>query len=444
MNLSDRASRPQTTLRALFALTTTVAVGVAVARSDHFGWTDALVAIVCLAIVVGLLHQAYDIHRALRNWEVNQSAARLAWRIACVWRMMVVALILVCWIVSVLDAVGVIALPSLTSSEEVYLDITTSTLQFVALSLLVVISLSASLVGAKPPSTFTGWQRRIDRLGHFAGVILGCLVLMWACAIPALVHLAIRGVVLNYPNRFFGDSDYVLDAAAYGKLARLAQFASYGSFALSIIGAACAAWAVGRTWKRVSSRLCVWFIWALSTGLALSIAFWIHTQAFPTLSPFLFYSSSAATELGIVSTWIICAGLFVPAATWRLHCRRSSDGELPALHWYTPKRGYIHEHRIVFLLLLISQLGAMDRLRIRDFVELLEDASGLGAMTVALMWLSFSGLVARRRPDRIRAMEELAPVSVLGLAFALGAIALSLAALVESARWANFMFWIQP
>lgn len=429
-----------------------IAFALAASREEEYAFS-ALLRSGCVGVLLyGLACQVVDLWKARRHWE---SASGEEWNglwLAIFLRLLVMASLLFSAFSS---------LDSWLRNTDRDFDEFNTRLEAVAnaiepLTLVCGLALATSgLPRVAPSRRDSRWRQGIN--GAIAlGALGGLVALTWfeASFVPALVHIAINGVVLNQPLHL--DKSSSAQMASLVAFTREALSCSFWSLGLAL-GAGIVLYAQSRL-RRIGLRALLVLTAAGMAGGSASVILWLKQVALPRISPLLASNNIVDSDplMGrmIAGTCLVVGAL---AMLWMESSRMSLIARpWRRTGWYPQETRFFYEVLLFSLAVenaeifhevmgLFSQVGPILTGNVGGvWVSLTGVFMGFlqEPMQLAILALGLGGLLARRK-DAPSAIEQTpAPVSLLTLLMGAPIAAICAYLIAESMLWSNFLYWI--
>lgn len=300
-------------------------------------------------------------------------------------------------------------------------------------SLSLVIALSATKWGV--PDEFHRRRLWIDVLGWIAGFVWILLALARSAAICSLTFLMIRGMQLQPPIRFEGAYLFVDDPTIVGR--HLTRLALTSLLCLAVVWTA-AELLVSRAWHgtRRARRLsmgCI--VICLLAGTA--YVTYERLLILPAISPELAEAFVFPPVPNLLADGALVA-LFSATAAYRLH---SCSGDGNTLSWRC-RHTYWNESRVVAALVFLPFAYTSCVFYRAVFSEALAAPQLYGDL--AVLWLTGTGLIRRRRQDHAKAMQTAHCIRLNQLFATFFVVAALIMLAAESVMWCSFTYWTFP
>jgi len=438
----DGRSEYRFSLRGLFVFVFGCAVGLSIANLDAW-WGHGVLASVATWCVLGLFHEIRDLWRARKRTAWEHAEQLWGWRTAVSWRLGIVGVFALLFIIQYLDAFG-----WLEPDDDLWLQQTGAYLREPTLVLCILILICRP---SHYPSVLAKWPLASRAYSVLGWTALG-LMCLWICIdqtmIPFLVHTAIRGIRAAMPLHFVDGTPnpeaYINIRPAVDRLWWNSVFV-VGVVPVNVI-LACQ---LARQWKRGSLRRVLVSL-GLCVGLGVTAAHvvWIYAGVCPHISPEL----AANSARWHWDRWLFAAiivVIFMTACTLRLLSFDDSRKPVFSEEWKQNEWRYHHQHRLVLgfvcvmcFVLLIMRLVDWHSLPVTPFQEILYSfgflftSDATGVLLLAILLVSLRGLF-RKRNARTGQLET-GPFTLSPWHFA----AVWLATLVTIATGVTTFYWL--
>ena len=439
-NATDRRphERWQFSLRGLFLLSFSVALGLSFWKMEQDWYLGALAAI-SFWIVLGLAAQIRDIWRAFRLDVHATTDERWGWRFAIVWRLAICLLIGVCFLIRSLRGLHAIAMND--GSDFLF----ASSVQIWDAVLL--ISIAAAVSGSLGLARRT-WRRPWSwAIYIFRGFVAGYFLLVLLedlQGVPYLVHITIVGILSAQPLQF--ESDVVMAAS------RTRTDQCYGittAGAISLLVSCILLWQLSVRWRASGwQRMCVGAMLAASLTVMGLLTARIVVVEIPTISPIMTANIRVPTSLQLGAA-ILLVMLLATAIARRWSEPPLAETAAGRMAWRRDERRYYHE-RCALLLFLGSIALAKCIALGQDVYPWLSGWSDIlyffylpeASLSLVLVLLAVQVVVSRwrKRSDAIAAEQpRLTPTLFVTLWFAILAIIVCSAPILSAWRFAAFL-----
>jgi hypothetical protein len=466
----NRRKHLQFSIRGLFVICFSVAVGLGAAKSAPLPWSTGLFATAAFWCMCGLMTQAVDLRNALRTSADAAADVRCGWRTGVFWRLGLLLLFLTYFVVQYMVQNGSLPLSrsGRVGGHLLWQDI------FGALLYLLFVMLLASVPGLVRSTSPTGLASRcIAFLGFFAVVV--CCLLMWSngLSIYYLVYVATTSYEQFAPNvcAIEGiDANIIARGHRFFLLCLLAT-------CLALVSFACIRQVASPRSRQRVYRVMILAMLALAMAGSASLAVWITTGGLWRLSP----AWASAETMSPMLRWFcifLLSGLLTTAITYRLLRQGMGpvDADEPA--WRRHEGAYYHEHRGVMTMLIVASLVFLFEKQqeipvwravadcffqlfrspedYRFIANLFLDASRSlvivlfqnpgNCLVVAILWLAIRGLFIGRTWTWRHAPVPVATMRLPCARFVVVWLALfvTLAAAGIAFAWLSFAVWLTP
>lgn len=433
-------------LRGLFVFVFGCAIGLSIANLDGPTWGDGVLATVATWCLLGFFHEIRDLWHARNRKTLDHAEQIWGWRMAVSWRLGIVGVFALLFIIQYLDAFG-----WLKPDDDLWLG------AYLREPTLVLCILILIYRPSHYPSVLSKWplaSRAYCILGWTALGLMGLWICIHQTMIPFLVHTAIRGIRAAMPLHFVDGTPnpeaYINIRPAVDRLWWNSLFVA-GVVPVNVI-LACQ---LARQWNRgnlrrvlVSLGLCV------GLGVTAAHVVWIYAVAFPHISPEL----AANPARGHWDRWLFAAILVVIFTTvCAIRLLSFDDNGKPVFteEWKRNEWRYHHQHRFVLgflcvmcLILSIMRLVDWHPVPLNSFQGILDSLVFLftsdpaGTLLLAILLVSLRGLF-RKRNARTGQLET-GPLVLSPWQFTAVWLVtlLTIATSVTTLYWFGFSVWL--
>jgi hypothetical protein len=421
-------------------LVTLICLVLVVFKQVHLPLTRVLLFISSAFVVVGLLGQARDIGRAVRQQPGLPVAARTGWRLAARWRIAAVVLMVLYWCFDC----AVYVSSSIPESDLRFLLGYFGIYRSALLYLLLIIGLTTTprcvLLEARRTSTV------FELLGWAAVLVWFCIAFFMSGLLAALVHMALNGIENAQPYRA---SVHVIHEVHLLELHEGLVMLSVaaGSALLLVLGATLCLVLGTRPNSRPGDRRWLLGAHAVCLATATLLVIWIRVCGLAQASPYL-----AAFPFAELSPYLLTlAALLTILVSGCMAQRLSTAPSELKLRWR--RMSYPHEGRLICLLCVCSVLAervwsphgymlgsTWFESRVRWLVEFVEEPTSY--LGVCLTVVAVIGLIGQRRERGEEALCQTREVRWLPFAGCWFTSALTLLVAAESLLWTSFVFWL--
>jgi hypothetical protein len=378
---SRPSSRYQFSLHALLMLTLVAAVIVSRVQVVKATWDNHTLAVVAFLFVIGLLHQARDLWTTHRQPTWQSPCDRDGWLFGIGWRVGLSLWILAVLSLDHLEASRAISLPE--TEDTIYETGRMTREALLRLTLLVAVAgASRHRIPVQAPSIRS---RCLDGLG-WLGLLAVCFVIcLSGSMLPALVHLAIRGIEATRPGLVYG---VFRDVDAWTDLTDVTnQFFAKAAVSAALVPLNLALTAVlAWQWRRGPLRRAL-IAAPLAAGLVVTTGFtvWVARDGFASISP----SVAPFLTFEPVYRWVLFGlliGLASAAIGTQFSYRANAWKQVPQVAWDRHPGTYLHQRAaVLFVLLAICVAHIVGALAI----EWWESRVNILSPTELFCWLCF-------------------------------------------------------
>ena len=407
----QQARRPwQFTLRGLFALTFSVALGLSFWKTEHDWYLGALAAI-SFWIVLGLAAQVRDLWGSLQRSSVLTTEERWGWRFAVAWRLaaccLIAAFFLVRWLVT-WQVFAIIDRP-----DNLNLFVSSQEMCEAALLTVMIVAIASSPRFARKGRRHP-WSRAVGLLGGIAGVVLFMILLVDRLFVHFIVHITIVGMQNAQPRQLSADTWAVWNPAQF------AQFLGITTAGVVSVLVSCGLLRLLSLWwwRGRRGRTCLAVSLAASLTVLVLLASRIGLVEFPAIAPIFAANIFVPSPPQFVAAAVLTL-LLVGVAARRWSEPPLAESAAAGRSWRRGETRYHHESQLLLLLLgglaltqcvvtgieLVWQLGAYNPLGVTFAwlaVAYLVD-SPVGCLSLALTILAGQGVFSgwSKRPDTV-------------------------------------------
>jgi hypothetical protein len=338
--IEPQSRRPwQFTLRGLFLLTFSVALGLSFWKTEQNWYSGALVAI-SFWIVLGLAAQVRDLWRSSQAADAMATEDRWGRRFAVAWRLaaclLIAAYVLVCWLARW-------NLLSLSDHADGQVIISSRGMCDAVLITVIIAAIASSPRFARPRRRPWSWAT-----GFMGGIAAGAvlvLLLVDKLTIPFLVHITIVDMQMSFPLWLTRD---VTAASSAARLARFLDVTTAGVVSILVSGVMLRL--VALRWRQGGpARTCLGVLLAASLCVMVVLAGVVVLVEVPTVAPVFAANIPLPTpyQLGAGVVLVLLLASTV-ACRWSAQTANSATG-IPT--WHCDQTRYHHENRLLLWLL---------------------------------------------------------------------------------------------